>query len=143
MLSFQKSIELNKAGFPIPMTKQGQIWYDGNGNPWIVGVYGVSNPNELVFRALVGVSWEWPRDTAGFVFSPTETDILDELQKDCRRGFWWNLTPPLTDDKQWSCNNYKKDEGKVAEFLSMRPDEACANAYLHCFSKVFIQNKLK
>lgn len=132
MLNFQKSIELNKAGFPKPNPEFGQFWYSSNGNLWIIG--RLSPDADCVAIAVQDTSWEHLRDMNGFVFAPTEKDILAELQKACRNGFWWALTAPDKSDNLWGCANFERNEGKNNEFLSGCPTEACADAYLFTFS---------
>ena len=130
MLNFEKATALKKAHFPQPQPELGQTWYDRKGGLWIVGTYGAQNPHDLVFRSLGETSWEWPCDTEGFVLAPAEKDILAELQKGCRNGFWWALTAPDKSDNLWGCACFERNEGKNMEYLSESPAEACADAYL-------------
>jgi hypothetical protein len=128
MLDFNNSLKLKSIGFPQPTPALGQRWYSSNGQLSVIGLLAALG--ELKAISIQDTSWEHTYDMNGFVYCPTSEDLLAELQKGCRNGFWWNLTPPMRAESHWSCNCIEAGDGKVLEFRDAISVVACFEAYL-------------
>ena len=131
---------LAAAGFPQPAPEPGQWWADGESlvfifQAWIDGKHDFFVVSQTVAggRPIIDDYFD-SRDFRGLVYLPTVGDILRELQKDCRRGFWWALAAPM-EDNLWGCGNYERNEGRNMETLHEHPAEAAALAYLSVHEK--------
>lgn len=132
---------LAAAGFPQPSPAPGQWWGDEEKTALIINEWTDARKRDY-FAVLTTVNIDVPvidfyfdaKGFAGLVYLPTVVDILKELQKDCRRGFWWALAAPMEDDL-WGCGNYERNEGKNMETLHEHPAEAAALAYLSIHEK--------
>jgi hypothetical protein len=144
MVSFEKAKALKIANFPQPLPAFGQVWYDLDGQAVILSKVIIidksySNVKKVVCQSKEASHLKYDYDlflNGEVIFAPTETDILVELQKGCRRGFWWALTAPDKSDNLWVCANFERNEGKNMEYLSAHPADACADAYLLSVSSI-------
>jgi len=78
IVTFATAQRLKDAGFPQPKPESGQYWYHPHGQLyWIQSVEGefctVHAPN-------VSRQSGWIVDTEGWIFAPTATDILREIE---------------------------------------------------------------
>ena len=69
------------------------------------------------------------RDTTGFVYAPTETDIIQEMQNDCRDVFRWAILPRIGENR-WECSCFRAGVGRWNEYLGETAIDACYTAYI-------------
>ncbi len=114
MVSFKTANALKSAGFHQPEKQYGQFWYDSQGNTWVIGRVGINQDSPLIARMMNNTRWEWLRDTEGFMFAPTATEILPYLNQ------------PLNHSDTWFF--FTGSEKKYTNAC-----EACAKRYLDLF----------
>jgi hypothetical protein len=127
--------KLKEAGFPQPEFDMGQFWYDSDGNPWVVGMEVRSKlehmESKLVVRDLFSSSWEWLRDTNGFIFAPTAMDIMKDLGQ--KYVLWYDDSPKV---QMWFCAKTSDSPSDTQHpFSHPNPAESAAMALLNKKSK--------
>lgn len=123
-VSFETAVKLKKLGFPPPQPKEGQLWESiTKFGGWIEGVYGET----VVFTGIdtsKDMHEEWPvsrwlLDDFPYIFRPTATDILRQLDQS-----EWCLRWDFDGFVCWDSESFSAHE------THENPAEACAAAWL-------------